>query len=151
MSRDYNLNRIPQGGREDDSRERETRLVRGEWSKARRESKTQPGGQGRNQNRPQNHQPQKQLKNVEGTSVTESGRVAREKKPAKATRRTAWRGNRLIYSTTIWYHKSMGCQWLSEKKDGGDSKRGGRECSHIKQSNSLKNNNQSSSPDSKKT
>lgn len=30
MSRDYNLNRIPQGGREDDSRERGTRLVRGE-------------------------------------------------------------------------------------------------------------------------
>ena len=110
MSRDYNLNRIPQGGWEDDSRERETRLVRGEWSKARRESKTQPGGQGRNQNRPQNHQPQKQLKNVEGTSVTESRRAAREKKPAKATRRTTWRGNRLIYSTTIWYHKRMGCQ-----------------------------------------
>lgn len=42
MSRDYNLNRIPQGGWEDDSRERETRLVRGERSKARRESKTQP-------------------------------------------------------------------------------------------------------------
>ena len=30
MSRDCNFNRIPQGGWEDDSRERETRLVRGE-------------------------------------------------------------------------------------------------------------------------
>ena len=30
MSRDYNLNRIPQGGRESGNQERETRLVRGE-------------------------------------------------------------------------------------------------------------------------
>ena len=88
MSRDYNLNRIPQGGRESGNQERKTRLVR--ESKVKRAGSQSPsqGGQRRDQNRPQDHQPQKQLKIVEGTSVTESGRAAREKKSAKATRRT---------------------------------------------------------------